>query len=119
MRISDWSSDVCSSDLKGFQPVIDAIIKLAEVAAKEPRDFQPEDHSELEAEMLKLFEAELREGYKITQKADRYAAVDAVKAKVKAHFFPEGAEPKYTRSEERRVGKECVSTCRARVSPYH
>ena len=37
---------------KGFQPVIDAIIKLAEVAAKEPRDFQPEDHSALEAEML-------------------------------------------------------------------
>src|SRR5215475_7232140 len=31
---------------KGFQPVLDAIIKLAEVAAKEPRDFQPEDYSE-------------------------------------------------------------------------
>src|ERR1700712_334271 len=81
---------------RGFQPVIDAIIKLAEVAAKEARDFQPEDHSELEAEMLKHFEAELREGYKITQKAVRYAAVDAVKAKVKAHFFPEGVEPKYS-----------------------
>jgi polyribonucleotide nucleotidyltransferase len=81
---------------KGFQPVIDAIIKLAEVAAKEPRDFQPEDHSELEAEMLGIAETELRAAYKITQKADRYAAVDAVKAKVKAHFFPEGVEPKYT-----------------------
>lgn len=81
---------------RGFQPVIDAIIKLAEVAAKEARDFQAEDHSELEAEMLKHFEAELREGYKITQKADRYAAVDAVKAKVKAHYFPEGVEPKYS-----------------------
>jgi polyribonucleotide nucleotidyltransferase len=81
---------------KGFQPVIDAIIKLAEVAAKEPRDFTPEDHSELEAEMLGLAETELRAAYKITQKADRYAAVDAVKAKVKAHFFPEGVEPKYT-----------------------
>src|SRR6218665_3197496 len=80
---------------KGFQPVIDAIIKLAEVAAKEPRDFPPEDHSELEAEMLGLAETELRAAYKITQKADRYAPVDAVKAKVKAHFFPEGVEPKY------------------------
>ena len=80
---------------KGFQPVIDAIIKLAEVAAKEPRDFAPEDHSALEAEMLGLAEAELRAAYKITQKADRYAAVDAVKAKVKAHFLPEGVEPKY------------------------
>jgi polyribonucleotide nucleotidyltransferase len=32
---------------KGFQPVIDAIIQLAEKCAKEPRDFQPEDLSEL------------------------------------------------------------------------
>lgn len=81
---------------RGFQPVIDAIIKLAEVAAKEPRDFTPEDHSELEAEMLGIAEAELRTAYKNTQKAERYAAVDAVKAKVKAHFFPEGVEPKYS-----------------------
>ena len=28
-------------------------------------------------------------------------------------------QPSMTRSEERRVGKECVSTCRSRWSPYH
>ncbi|MCA0256695.1 MAG: polyribonucleotide nucleotidyltransferase [Proteobacteria bacterium] len=85
---------------RGFQPVLDAIIKLAEVAAKEPRDFQPEDFSALEAEMLSIAEAELRDAYKITQKADRYNAVDAVKAKVKAHFSPaEGEEAKYTAEE--------------------
>ncbi|MGH6782683.1 MAG: polyribonucleotide nucleotidyltransferase, partial [Sphingomonadaceae bacterium] len=77
---------------KGFQPVIDAIIKLAEVAAKEPREFEPEDHSALENAMLSLAEDELRNAYKITEKAARYAAVDAVKAKVKAHFLPEGIE---------------------------
>src|SRR5690606_7439193 len=49
---------------KGFQPVIDAIIKLAEVAAKEPRNFTPPSYGELEAEMLKLVEGELREAYK-------------------------------------------------------
>ncbi|TPW32430.1 polyribonucleotide nucleotidyltransferase [Martelella alba] len=82
---------------KGFQPVIDAIIKLAEVAAKEPREFEPEDFSALEGEMLAFAEAELREAYKITEKASRYAAVDAVKAKVKAHFAPaEGEEAKYS-----------------------
>ncbi len=81
---------------KGFQPVIDAIIKLAEVAAKEPRDFDPADYSALEAEMLAMAETELRDAYKITEKAARYAAVDAVKAKVKAHFLPEGGEAKYT-----------------------
>jgi polyribonucleotide nucleotidyltransferase len=85
---------------KGFQPVIDAIIKLAEVAAKEPREFEPEDHSALENAMLSLAEDELRNAYKITEKAARYAAVDAVKAKVKAHFLPEGIEnPAHTAEE--------------------
>ncbi|MCP8896748.1 polyribonucleotide nucleotidyltransferase [Shinella daejeonensis] len=85
---------------KGFQPVIDAIIKLAEVAAKEPREFEPENYSALENAMLALAEDELRNAYKITQKAERYAAVDAVKAKVKAHFLPEGVEnPDYTAEE--------------------
>ncbi|PZO77216.1 MAG: polyribonucleotide nucleotidyltransferase [Mesorhizobium amorphae] len=71
---------------KGFQPVIDAIIKLAEVAAKEPRDFQPADLSALEKEILSIAEEDLREAYKNTVKQQRYNAVDAVKAKVKAHF---------------------------------
>ncbi|ASY71221.1 polyribonucleotide nucleotidyltransferase [Sinorhizobium fredii] len=85
---------------KGFQPVIDAIIKLAEVAAKEPREFDPEDHSALENAMLSIAEDELRNAYKITEKAARYAAVDAVKAKVKEHFLPEGIENPAHSAEE-------------------
>ncbi|MBD9492429.1 MULTISPECIES: polyribonucleotide nucleotidyltransferase [unclassified Ensifer] len=85
---------------KGFQPVIDAIIKLAEVAAKEPREFEAEDHSALENAMLSLAEDELRNAYKITEKAARYTAVDAVKAKVKAHFLPEGIENPAHSAEE-------------------
>ncbi|MBB4121890.1 polyribonucleotide nucleotidyltransferase [Martelella radicis] len=82
---------------KGFQPVIDAIIKLAEVAAKEPREFEPEDQSTLEADMLSFIEGELRDAYKITDKAARYNAVDACKAKVKERYVPaEGEEAKYT-----------------------
>ena len=54
----------------GFQQVIEAIIKLAELAAKEPRDFQPPDHSALEKPtMLGVAEADLRAAYKITEKA--------------------------------------------------
>jgi polyribonucleotide nucleotidyltransferase len=79
-----------------FQPVLDAIIKLAEVAAKDPRDHVEADHSALEAEMLGLVEGELRDAYKIIDKQARYTAVDAAKAKVKAHFFPEGAEPAHS-----------------------
>jgi polyribonucleotide nucleotidyltransferase len=79
------------------QKVIDAIIKLAESAAKEPRDFQPEDLSELEAEMLSVVEADIAAAYKITEKAARYDALDEAKAKVKEHFAPaEGEDAKYT-----------------------
>ena len=92
---------------KGFQPVIDAIIKLAEVAAKDPRDFTAPDNSDLEAEMLKIVEGELRDAYKITDKQARYAAVDAVKTKVKAAFAAEGDEaPKWSADKVATVFKE-------------
>src|SRR6185437_8317549 len=66
--------------------VIDAIIKLAELAAKDPRDFTPPDHSTLEKDVLALVEADLRAAYKITDKQQRYAAVDAANAKVKEAY---------------------------------
>ncbi len=82
---------------KGFQPVIDAIIKLAEAAAKEPREFIPEDHSELEAKIIGLADEGLRAAYKISDKAERYNAIDAVKATVKEALEPaEGEEAEYT-----------------------
>ena len=92
---------------RSFQPVIDAIIKLAEVAAKEPREHTPEKLDELESEILAVAEADLREAYKITDKQARYAAVDAAKTKVKAHFTPaEGEEPKWTADQVATVFKE-------------
>jgi polyribonucleotide nucleotidyltransferase len=92
---------------RGFQPVIDAIIKLAEVAAKEPRDHQVKDLSELEKVMLGLVEDELRAAYKNVDKQARYAAVDAAKAKVKAALVPEGTEnPAWTSEEVATVFKE-------------
>src|SRR5689334_19690009 len=65
-----------------FQPVIDAIIKLAEKAAKEPRDFQLPDTDALEKEMLGIIEQELRAAYAIPKKADRQKAVEEAKKKV-------------------------------------
>jgi polyribonucleotide nucleotidyltransferase len=75
-----------------FQPVIDAIIKLAEKAAKEPRELQVVDASALEKDMLALIEHDLRAAYAIANKAERHQAVDAAKAKVVAHFCPDGVE---------------------------
>ncbi len=90
-----------------FQPVIDAIIRLAELAANEPREHQPLDLSALEAEMLGVVGDELREAYKNTNKQARYAAVDAVKAKVKQAFAaPEGGEAKWAPEQVSSVFKE-------------
>jgi len=83
----------------GFQPVIEAIIRLAEKAAKEPRDFTPPDLSAVEAAVLEVAEADLREAYKITVKQDRYKAVDAVKAKVMAALLPADGEAKFDKDK--------------------
>ncbi|MCL8384458.1 MULTISPECIES: polyribonucleotide nucleotidyltransferase [Xanthobacter] len=69
-----------------FQPVIEAIIKLAEKAAKEPRTFAPLDVSEIEAKVKEIAEHDLRTAYKIKQKQERYAAVGAAKSKVKKYY---------------------------------
>jgi len=79
----------------GFQPVIQAIIRLAEKAAKEPRELASYDRSAVEKAVLEVAEADLRAAYGLTQKQERYAAVDAVKAKVTMALAPEGAEPKF------------------------
>src|SRR3546814_12979566 len=97
MRISDWSSDVCSSDLMGY---------LAERGIPCPRpvlSFDGDNLGELNGKPAALVSC-LR-GHSIEQaSAGHCAEVGRVLAE---------------RSEERRVGKECVSTCRSRWSPYH
>ena len=80
---------------KHFQPVIDAIIRLAEKAAKEPRDFAPTDLSEVETAVLEIAEADLRAAYKHRDKQQRYAAIDAAKAKVTEALLPEDGEPRF------------------------
>jgi len=79
-----------------FQPVIDAIIKLAEKAAKEPRELVTADNAALEKEMLALIEKDLRAAYAIPEKVERHKAIDAAKERVMGHFCPpDVAEPKY------------------------
>src|SRR3546814_1308264 len=96
MRISDWSSDVCSSDLKGnkprsglcFRPLTRlAIGRFAGCGGCSPHEWANDGAMRLKA---------------------------PPKSKWR---WPK--EKKARRSEERRVGKECVSTCRSRWSPYH
>jgi polyribonucleotide nucleotidyltransferase len=90
-----------------FQPVIDAIIKLAEKAAKEPRELVVPDNVALEKEMRGLVEKDLRAAYGIAEKTERHKAIDAVKERVLNHFCPPDAvEPKYAKLQVAGVFKE-------------
>jgi polyribonucleotide nucleotidyltransferase len=90
-----------------LQPVIDAIIKLAEKAAKEPRELTTADTAGLEKEMLGLVEKDLRAAYAIPDKMARHKAVDAAKDKVMAHFLPEGvANPPHPKQRVGSVFKD-------------
>src|SRR6202163_4497586 len=90
-----------------FQPVIEAIIRLAEKAAKEPRELVLPDNAALEKEMLGLVEQELRTAYATPDKMARHKGVEAAKEKVMARFLPEGAEnPPYSKEQVAGVFKE-------------
>src|SRR3546814_6035063 len=77
MRISDWSSDVCSSDLVGDGT---AAVPIAQEGKRAGNERHHDDEAQLDLQA----------------------------------FRPEPAQQRARRSEERRVGKECVSTCRSR-----
>jgi len=77
---------------KGFQPVIDAIIKLAETAAKEPRELNIPDHSALFEQIKGMAAEPLKAAYAITQKTERKNAVDAAKATVVEALITNGGD---------------------------
>ena len=74
---------------KEFQPVIDAVIALAEKCAKEPREHVAPDNSDLMAKVEKLVGKDIDKAYTIADKQDRYIALDAAKAKAKEKFLTE------------------------------
>ncbi|WP_447911127.1 polyribonucleotide nucleotidyltransferase [Brevundimonas bullata] len=81
----------------GMQPVIDAIIELAEHAAKEPFDFHAEDHSDVVASIKSLVGEDIKAAYTHPGKYDRRSGVDAAKktaaaALVKSDDKPEGVD---------------------------
>jgi polyribonucleotide nucleotidyltransferase len=71
-----------------FKPVIDAIVSLAERAAKEPWELKAEEDAELIARVGEIGEAELREAYAIAAKHERRDRVAAIKEKVVAALVP-------------------------------
>ncbi len=69
---------------RGFQPVIEAIIRMAERSARSPRDFTPPDEEALYNQVKAIAEAEVRAGYAIPTKEARHEAVAKAKDKVLA-----------------------------------
>src|SRR3546814_14566412 len=105
MRISDWSSDVCSSDLIDGSEIFDitgvagGITPGMDVACT------------------------IRRADGSTETIDLLCRIDTLD---EVEYYRHGGILHYVlrnlmqgRSEERRVGKECVSTCRSRWSPFH
>src|SRR3546814_16874397 len=101
MRISDWSSDVCSSDLT-LTPgcsffVLDRAVSWARVGGTMRED-----------RLVRLLDLEPYEVVIVNCQCGRSVE------------YPNGLlQRRHRRSEERRVGNACVSTCRSRWSPYH
>ncbi|MFN4142158.1 polyribonucleotide nucleotidyltransferase [Aestuariivirga sp.] len=69
---------------RGFQPVIEAIIRMAERSARSPRDFTPPDDEALYGQVKAIAEADVRAAYAIVKKEDRREAVAKAKEKVMA-----------------------------------
>src|SRR3546814_14122918 len=102
MRISDWSSDVCSSDL--WTIVTDpALTLLTDQRAKQ-------NNQKLTWRLVVAQE--------LTPDINLYASYNRGTHSGGFSIGGPGTPPYKPRSEERRVGKECVSTCRSRWSPW-
>ncbi len=77
---------------ENFQPVIDAIISLAEKAAKEPREIAERDDSELATKVAAIAEDNVRKAYTIADKAERRDAIGGAKSEVMAQVCPADAD---------------------------
>lgn len=75
-----------------FQPVLEAIIRLAERSARQPRDFTPPDEETLFNSVKQIAEADVRSAYAIAKKEDRQEAVAKAKDKVLSQLVVEGQE---------------------------
>ena len=71
---------------RGFQPVIDAILSLAEKAAKEPWSFEPEDRSKEKAAVAKLIGKDIEKAYGVPDKMERQAAIAEARDKAFAEL---------------------------------
>src|SRR3546814_15818443 len=105
MRISDWSSDVCSSDL---------VSRLARRRASAERGAARAETVESEVECGHLLVGVVTQSARWPGRQYR-----AERSCVCENFVKPRWRTPVAKSEERRVGEECVNKCRSRWSPHH
>src|SRR3546814_18267815 len=121
MLISDWSSDVCSSDLFAAT--------LREIATRIPDDLNWVLQVEGHTDTVPINNEQFRSNWELSAARAISVVKFLVEQGIPAERLSATGYGEYqpitpgdlerNRSEERRVGKECVSTCRSRWSPYH
>src|SRR3546814_18934223 len=112
MRISDWSSVVCSSDLPPLPLApFRAVLRLE-------RRISRDGMVSVGGNFYSVPDATRRRTVEVHTLAQEIRIFEDG-ALIATHPVLEGRQQRRVRSEERRVGKECVSTCRSRCSPYN
>src|SRR3546814_15035940 len=134
MRISDWSSDVCSSDLVVIDCRLDFeardILATADddvlLAIDDKQIAVLVEQADVAGQEIAVvgYRAPCRGGivpiaFEIAHRSDRDLAAHALRHRPPGAVENREIDQWGGRSEERRVGKECVSTCRYRWSRYH
>src|SRR3546814_5195797 len=114
MRISDWSSDVCSSDLDTFGEIV---LNLNWTQGTQKKGFFGGGSGNIDLDLGVLFE--MQDGYKGVIQALGRSFGDFNQEPWISLSGDDRTGAVTGRSEERRVGKECVSTCRSRWAPAH
>src|SRR3546814_12211912 len=116
MRISDWSSDVCSSDLPASSAYFVQALKAS------AGGLHIDGISSAQAQALRSY---IARKYRIASSVAGVIIKTAFQVGREKELDPQlllaviAIESRYNRSEERRVGKACVSTCRSRWAPDH
>src|SRR3546814_18206525 len=118
MRISDWSSDVCSSDLAKLEETVADYNRAAETG----RDRLGRRHMPLPIAQPPFYALPIASypvrGFAGLKVDTAFHVLDSDAKPITGLYAVGEVLGSNLRSEERRVGKECVSTCRSRWSPY-
>src|SRR3546814_13502405 len=121
MRSSDWSSDVCSADLGSRElnyssDVDPMLIYDPALLPLRPREEPGDAAVRIARRVIELMQARDADGYVFRMDLRLRPHPEATPIALPLEAVISYYE---SRSEERRVGKECVSTCRSRWSRYH